>query len=156
MRIAKDGEFDDLYGSNLSTRVNLAPLPPFQTDSGPSKNAVSSGSYEILVGAPSWPGNVEIFITSARYIIVGGTQAISVSGLVNGVITTTGGFNFTTPFAGSSQEISAVCSGMEESTRSPVPCSCWYDPVSGLSLRVFPGAPVTNFMFSVYVILPFV
>lgn len=156
MRVAKDGEFDALYGSKLSTSVNITPLDSLELESGSFRSAVSSGSYEILVGPPSWP-NVEIFITSARYIIVGGTQNVSVSGMISGVINSIGGVAFIAPFRGPlGVETAGICSGMEESTRIPVPCSCWYDPVFGISLRVFPAAAVTNFMFSVSLMLPIV
>lgn len=157
MKVVKDGIFDNLHGQTISTPTNQ----PIDYIPG----TVSSGTYAISFGELQWL-NCTLTCQQARYVALGGTQIVSVSGKVVSTGTTInseGRIVFLLPFPvpSNTQQIGGTSTVMNIDGSVLIPSACWFDPVPlnigdlpSVILNVFPGSALGTIWFNVMIMMP--
>jgi len=145
--IRKDSKLDTLSVGKLDAS-NIGSIPP---QSQVSMNAISSGTYDADPQVYGWTSPV-VTISSARYILITGTQHISITGSCTMTSTSVrGDITFKTPFYTSSIPDtlfggSSTCHPGDLSSVIPSIVEC----IDGnILLTVIPSAPISRVDFNI-------
>jgi len=157
MKVIKDGVFDNLHGQSLSVLPNQSITY--------TPGTISSGTYAINFSELPWV-DCELTCQQSRYVAVGGTQIVSVSGKVTSTGTTinsTAEISFSLPFLvpSGTQQIGGTSTVTNADESLVLTSACWFDPVPliqgeppSVILKVFVGLQTNQIWFNVNIILP--
>jgi len=149
-QIRRDVRFTSVETERLNTSNAGATTLQIQN----SRDVVTSGSWDIAFeeAPPEWE-NATIFLSSARYMCIAGTQHLQVTGYVTMDATADPGIiAFTTPFRTSGDTLfggTSSCSNAEITEVVPSVCNCIN---GGVVINILPVSPLDRINFSASVL----